>query len=63
MVCRALATRRFLDDIEADTFQRAQKVEAALKASQMQQKKLSKEEADAFFLRLQADGERRRRSR
>lgn len=55
--------QRFLQDIELDTKKRNEKVEAALNANEGERKKLSKESADAFFLRLQTDGERRRLAR
>ena len=55
--------QRFLQDIEVDTKKRNEKVEAALNANDTERKKLSKEAADAFFSRLQADGERRKRTR
>ena len=61
--CRALLMQRFLQDIEVDTQKRSEKVEAALNANESEKKKLSKEAADAFFARLQADGERRKRTR
>ena len=55
--------QRFLQDIEADTRKRAEKMSSALSANEGERKKLSKEAADAFFMRLQADGERRRKAR
>jgi hypothetical protein len=61
--CRALLTQRFLQDIEEDKQKRAQKIRDLLKATEGTNKKLSKEEANAFFARLQIDGERRKKSR
>ena len=55
--------QRFLQDIEVDTKKRHDKVEAALKAVSGERKKLSKDAADAFFARLLADGDRRRKAR
>lgn len=55
--------QRFLQDIEVDTKKRNDKVEAALNAIGSGNKKLSKEAADAFFARLQADGDRRQKAR
>lgn len=56
-------TQRFLQDIEEDKQKRVQKTRALLKATEGTNKKLSKEEADAFFARLQIDGECRKKSR
>jgi len=62
-MCRALVTQRFLQDIEEDEKKRAEKTSAVLKATEGTTKKLTKEEADAFFARLQIDGERRKKGR
>ena len=63
MHCRALMVQRFLHDIRKDTQKRAEKTKQALAASEGKHKKLSKEQADAFFQRLQSDGERRKKAR
>ena len=61
--CRALVVQRFLLDIKSDTQKRAAKIESTLNASASARKKLSKSKADAFFRRLQTDGDRRKKSR
>ena len=56
-------TQRFLQGVEQDSQQRTEKMDAVLKALRPKRRKLTKEEADLFFARLQADSERRNRSR
>ena len=60
---RALVVQRFLLDIRTDAQKRAAKIEATLNASQGTHKKLSRAKADAFFQRLQHDGDRRKKAR
>lgn len=54
---------RFLRDVEEHKRRRAQKSKAALQALRPQRKMLSQEDAEAFFDRLLADGERRKATR
>lgn len=63
LTCRALMVQRFLHDIRKDTRKRAEKTKQALAATEGKHKKLSKEQADAFFQRLQRDGDRRKKAR
>ena len=63
MHCRALKAQRFLHDIRKDTENRVEKTKQALAAMEGKEKKLSKEQANAFFKRLQSDGERRKKAR
>ena len=55
--------QRFLHDIRKDTQKRAEKTQQALAATAGKNKKLSQKQADAFFQRLQNDGERRKKAR
>ena len=63
MPCRTLVTQRFLQGVELNSQQRTEKMDAVLKALRPKRRKLTKEEADLFYARLQADSERRKRSR
>lgn len=63
LTCRALMVQRFLHDIRKDIQKRAEKTKQALAATEGKNKKLSKEQADAFFQRLQRDGDRRKKAR
>lgn len=61
--CRALVKQRFLHDLEVDKANRSRKAQEALRALQPQRKKLTAEEAHAFFERLLVDAARRQMSR
>lgn len=55
--------QRFLREVEMNKQKKAARAEAALKAFHLSSKVLSKKEVNAFFDRLQEDGNRRKRAR